>query len=70
MNVQLVNLRQKMIEREFTQKDLCEAIGRSESNFSLKMNGRISWTWQDICRICRALDIPTEEAGKFFPAFL
>lgn len=59
-------LRCRIFEKFGTQQTCAEALGWSNGSLSAKLNGRTEWTRQDIETVCKALDIPLEEAVAYF----
>lgn len=53
-------------ELGYTQEDLADEIGISESTMSLKLNNRAVFTQPEIVRIRRALAIPNHQIGVYF----
>ena len=47
-------------------KEVAQAIGRSDGTLSLKMRGHNPWTSKEITSICKLLDIPQEKIGEYF----
>lgn len=49
-----------------TQGALARAIGMNPSTLSSKLAGKTQWSFIDVEKICRALDIPMADAPNFF----
>lgn len=47
-------------------RDLGEIVGLTPQSFSSRINGRSGWQPDEVVKLCRALDIPQEEVGKYF----
>ena len=60
-------LRLRMMEMDYDQTALGEALGRSSTYMSARMMLYREWTWGDIRRMCDLLEIPHEKAWDFFP---
>ena len=56
----------KIREKYRTQGNLAYEIGMTPSTLSAKLAGRTQWSFLDVEKICRALDIPMAEASNFF----
>lgn len=54
-------LRAKIAESGYTQTTLCEMIGMGQNSLSAKMNGKSSFTLEQIDKICDALNINDAE---------
>lgn len=55
-----------MVEKNYTQKKLCEVIGISENSFTNKIKGRSNFASDEIVKICNVLGISTKLVGKYF----
>lgn len=49
-----------------TQEQLAKEIGKDKSTISAKVNGKFSFTQEEMDDICRVLDIPNDEIGEYF----
>jgi len=49
-----------------TRAAFAELIGRSERSISLKMNGKVEWSQNEITRACEVLEIKPEEIAAYF----
>lgn len=49
-----------------TQRALARAIGMNPSTLSGKLAGKTQWSYLDVEKICRVLDIPMADAPNFF----
>ncbi len=56
----------KIREKYRTQGNLARAIGMNPSTFSGKLSGKSQWSYADVEKICRVLDIPMADAPNFF----
>ena len=56
----------KIREKYRTQGNLARTIGMNPSTLSSKLAGKTQWSFIDVEKICRALDIPMAEAPIFF----
>lgn len=55
------------IRKKFrTQGALARAIGMNPSTLSGKLAGKTQWSYLDVEKICRVLDIPMADAPNFF----
>lgn len=53
-------------EKHRTQRAFAHAIGMNPSTLSMKLAGKSQWSYMDVERICRSLDIPMADAPNFF----
>lgn len=60
----------KIREKFRTQQALARAIGMNPSTLSNKLAGKTQWSFIDVEKICRALDIPMADAPNFFTPFV
>lgn len=56
----------RIVEKYGTQMNFAEAIGLSERSVSLKLNSKIGWKQSEISKICKVLDIRTDEIPDYF----
>lgn len=56
----------KIREKYRTQGNMANAIGMNPSTLSAKLSGKTQWSFADVEKICRILDIPMAEAPNFF----
>ena len=49
-----------------TRAAFAEQIGRSERSISLKMNGKVEWSQNEITRACEVLGIKPDEISAYF----
>lgn len=56
----------RMRELGFTQERLAEAIGINRSTLSSKLNGLSYFSTEEMDTICKELDIPNDDVGKYF----
>ena len=59
-------LRGRIIERYDTQEKFAQVLGISKNSLSLKMNGKTSFSQDDVVKWCELLGIQTEEIGQYF----
>ena len=59
-------LRGRIIEKYKTQERFAKSLGISKNSLSLKMNGKTSFSQEDVKKWCGMLDIKTEEIGEYF----
>lgn len=59
-------LRGKMAEEGVSQIMIAEVLGISQQAMTSKMNNRISFSQKDMVKICKILNIPIEEVGRYF----
>lgn len=59
-------LKGRIIEKCGTQKRFAELMGWSERTNTLKLNGAIAWTQDDIVKACEILDISANEIQVYF----
>lgn len=59
-------LRLRMIELDYSQKDLAKAAGIAPSTLSLRIRGRQPFDVDQIAAISRVLDIPLDQIGAYF----
>lgn len=59
-------LRARIIEKVGSNGEMAKLMGISDASFSRKMNNKVSFTSQDICKIVSILEIATEEIGEYF----
>ena len=60
-------LRLRMMEMDYDQEALGEALGKSRSYVSERMLLHREWSWGEIRKMCDLLEIPREKAWDFFP---
>ena len=56
----------KIKECGFTQETLAKHIGIANSSMCLKLNNKAYFRFLEIYAICEALDIATDEIGRYF----
>ena len=56
----------RLKEFGFTQERLAKAIGKNKSTLTSKLNGRFSFTQEEMDEICKVLDISNDEIGAYF----
>jgi transcriptional regulator with XRE-family HTH domain len=66
MNYNYSKLLGRMKECGLTQEQLAKAIGKNKSTISTKLNGRFSFTTNEIDAICKVLNISNDEIGDYF----
>lgn len=59
-------LRGRIVEKYGTQIAFSKAMGVSERTLSLKLNGKIYFSQDEIVSISRLLDIPRDELQLYF----
>lgn len=59
-------LRGRIREIFGTQEAFAKAIGLSKSGVSMRLNGKVNWTAEEIERAKEALDFSAEEIGTYF----
>lgn len=59
-------LRGKIVEKYGTQIAFSKAIGVSERTLSLKLNGKVYFSQDEIVLITKLLEIPTSEIQLYF----
>ena len=59
-------LRGLIREKFGTQEAFAQAIGRSACAVSLKLNGRLEWSTDEIRKTCEVLGIPAEQIPIYF----
>ncbi len=59
-------LRGKIREIFGTQEAFAKAIGLSKSGVSMRLNGKVNWTAEEIERAKEALNFSAEEIGTYF----
>lgn len=59
-------LKGKIIEVCGTQAIFAEKMGLSTRTISLKMNGKIFWTQDEMLKACAVLGIPYEQVSEYF----
>lgn len=59
-------LRGRIIEKFGTQEKFAQNLGISKNSLSLKMNGKTSFSQEDVIKWCALLDIRTEDIGEYF----
>ena len=64
--MEYAKLRGRIREKFKTQAEFARAIGYNPSTVSKKLCGEVDWTRSDIVESCKVLDIPCNEAMKFF----
>lgn len=56
----------KIKENGLTQEQLAKKIGKSNGTLSQKLNGRASFTANEMISICEILGIPLKDIGTYF----
>lgn len=59
-------LRGRIIEKFGTQEEFARKIGISKNSLSLKMNGKTSFSQNDIIKWSELLEIDANEIGQYF----
>lgn len=59
-------LRGRIIEKYGTQEKFARELGISKNSLSLKMNGKTSFSQEDVIKWCTLLNIATENIGEYF----
>ena len=59
-------LRGRIIEKFATQEEFARKIGISKNSLSLKMNGKTSFSQNDIIKWSELLEIDANEIGQYF----
>lgn len=59
-------LKSLMYERELTQSDLTEVVGRGKTYISRRLNGKEPFNTEDIKIISDMLNIPLSECTEYF----
>lgn len=58
VHVLAAEIRAHLARRQLTQHQLGEAIGLSPQSVSLRMNGRVPWTFEEVLKVAQWLEIP------------
>ena len=56
----------RLKEKNLTQAELANAIGKNEGTLNAKLNNKFGFTTKEIDGICEVLEIPNDEIGKYF----
>lgn len=59
-------LRGRIVEKYGTQVEFAKALGVSERTLSLKLNGRIFFSQEEMVRILELLEVPQEKIQLYF----
>lgn len=59
-------LRGRIVEKYGSAQRLCEDFGVTNVHFSRKLNGKVSFTQDDIVKLVDLLDIEPSEIGAYF----
>lgn len=59
-------LRGRIIEKYGTQEKFARELGVSKNSLSLKMNGKTSFSQDDVKRWCELLSIKMDDIGDYF----
>ena len=59
-------LRVRFAELEMKQGEVAKRANMAESTLTARMTGRLPWNGDEIARVAKALDIPTDQIGAFF----
>lgn len=59
-------LRVRFAELEMKQGEVAKCANMAESTLTARMTGRLPWNGDEIARVAKALDIPTDQIGAFF----
>ena len=59
-------LREKIKDKYETLDSFSDAMGKSRTTLSFKLNGKVPWTMPDIELVCKLLDIPKKEITDYF----
>ena len=57
-------LRSKGIEK----RAIAYRLGISPGCISGRLEGRLDWSWKEVCQVCEMLDITFDEFLSYFPA--
>lgn len=65
-------LRGMVLDRQYsygkTQDDIAQVLGISRSTWNRMLrNGSATWTWEQVRKLCRYLDIPLNDARAVLP---
>jgi len=55
--VKNMKLRGMLVEKQIPQYELAKRLGVSEKTMSGRMNGLLDFSWSEIVKICKILDI-------------
>ena len=66
MDFKYAKLRARIKEKFGTEGNFAEALGTSQMTVSRKFNGKTQFSSEDIKQYCKLLDIPLEDAGRYF----
>ena len=66
MAIDYTDLKRRMTELRYSQRDVAKAIGMTESHFARKLKGEYAFTQTDIYKICDVLKISPTKIGKYF----
>lgn len=59
-------LRVRFAELEMKQGEVAKRANMAESTLTARMTGRLPWNGDEIARVAKVLDIPTDQIGAFF----
>lgn len=60
-------LRARIMEKGMQQYDIEEALKKSHSYISARMNNKLPWNLDAVYSLCKILDIPQCEIPEYFP---
>ena len=66
MDFKYARLRGRIKERYGTEGKFAEVMGITQMSLSRKFNGKTQFTGNDIKQMSELLEIPLEEAGRYF----
>lgn len=56
----------RIVEKYKTQARFADAIGLSERSVSLKLNGKVGWTQEEMVKASQILEFPATEIPLYF----
>ncbi len=59
-------LKGRMKEKNFTQEDIAKKLGLNKSTISLRLNNQSLFVQDEINKIIKLLDIPSDEIKEYF----
>lgn len=59
-------LRVRFAELEMKQGEVAKRANMAESTLTARMTGRLPWNGDEIARVAKVLDIPTDQIGAFW----
>ncbi|MBU5451405.1 helix-turn-helix domain-containing protein [Acetivibrio sp. MSJd-27] len=67
LDMELIEVKKKMLDKRLINIDLQEALGKSQPYITGRMKGRECFSMDEIYILCELLDIPLNEISKYFP---